>query len=671
MAKLSDLVVTIGATTRDFDKALNSSIRKLQRFGSTTKRIGKSLTTSVSAPIVGMGLAAVKAAADLEQMETAFVSLTGGAKEASQMMQQLNKFAASTPFQIEAIADSARQLLASGSSVEQVQGQLQFLGDIAATSGKPIEELAAIYAKVNAKGKVELESLNQLAERGIPIFTQLSEATGLPASELGAGAVSVEQFNSTLRAMAADGGFASGAMLRLSQTASGKFSTALDNLKQAGAAMAQSLLPIVNKMLDKFTAFAQKVAALSAEKKELILQIAAFAAALGPVLVMLPYLVQGFMALLSPAGLVIAAIAAIVGALFYFRNEVAQPIADVINFFITLYNEVDFLRGIVGFLKGAFISVFDVIKAYFTAIINVFKNIGKVILALVTGDFSAIPEIITDAVAEAKNLYFDTGKKVAENIVEGINSELQRAPIELVTADQVAGALTIPSFLGGGGAGAERPEAMQAMTARTLKADATGKTGSQYWGGLIGTETIAKKAEASSAAYEKALAKMEEANAAFESSIQGIAGKLQGTFEGLIQGLLDGTTSFGDYFKQLLKDLMIKVAALVATFAILSALFPGSDLVMGGFSKFMSGNLGLSGLIPMASGGIVSGPTPILAGEYSGAKSNPEVIAPLDKLQSLLGNTSNKVEVVGKISGRDILLASERSQSERTRSRGF
>lgn len=664
MAKLSDLVVTIGATTRDFDKALNSSIRKLQRFGMTTKRIGKSLTTSVSAPIVGMGLAAVKAAADLEQMETAFVSLTGGAKEASQMMQQLNKFAASTPFQIEAIADSARQLLASGSSVEQVQGQLQFLGDIAATSGKPIEELAAIYAKVNAKGKVELESLNQLAERGIPIFTQLSEATGLPASELGAGAVSVEQFNSTLRAMAADGGFASGAMLRLSQTASGKFSTALDNLKQAGAAMAQSLLPIVNKMLDKFTAFAQKVAALSAEKKELILQIAAFAAALGPVLVMLPYLVQGFMALLSPAGLVIAAIAAIVGALFYFRNEVAQPIADVINFFITLYNEVDFLRGIVGFLKGAFISVFTIVNAYTQGIINLFKNLGKVIIALVTGDFSAIPEIITGALDEAKNLFFDTGKQVAENIVGGINSELQRAPIELVTADQVAGALTIPSFLGGGGAGAERPEALQAMKPITLSQTAPVAA-------LQGTEEIAKRAEASSAAYEKALAKMEEANAAFESSIQGISGKLQGTFEGLIQGLLEGTTNFGDFFKQLLKDLMIKVAALVATFAILSVLFPGSNLVMGGFGKFLGGNLGLSGLIPMASGGIVSGPTPILAGEYSGAKSNPEVIAPLDKLQSLLGNTGNKVEVVGKISGRDILLASERSNSERTRSRGF
>ena len=43
-------------------------------------------------------------------------------------------------------------------------------------------------------------------------------------------------------------------------------------------------------------------------------------------------------------------------------------------------------------------------------------------------------------------------------------------------------------------------------------------------------------------------------------------------------------------------------------------------------------------MIPsFADGGIVSGPTMGLMGEYPGVKSNPEVIAPLDKLQSMIG----------------------------------
>ena len=74
------------------------------------------------------------------------------------MMENLNEFAAKTPFQIENIANAARQLMASGTEVSQVNEQLQFLGDIAATSGKNIEDIASIFAKVNAKGKVGLKT---------------------------------------------------------------------------------------------------------------------------------------------------------------------------------------------------------------------------------------------------------------------------------------------------------------------------------------------------------------------------------------------------------------------------------------------------------------------------------------------------------------------------------
>ena len=272
MAKLNDLIVTIGAQTRQFDKALGASMRKMQTFGKNTKALGKSMTRSLTMPIAGLGVAAIKSAADLETMEVSFISLTGGAKQAADMMANLNEFTAKTPFHIEAVAESARQLIASGSGIEDVNQQLQFLGDIAATSGQPIDEIAAIFSKVNAKGKVELESLNQLAERGIPIFTALAEATGLPADKLGAGRVSVDQFNEVLQSFSQEGGFAAGAMERLSETASGKFSTALDNLKLAGAGLAEDLLPVVKDLIDDFTAFTQRIQKLSPESKKLALQ---------------------------------------------------------------------------------------------------------------------------------------------------------------------------------------------------------------------------------------------------------------------------------------------------------------------------------------------------------------------------------------------------------------
>ncbi len=282
MAKLGDLIVRVGADTREFNRELGKIQRKIRETSDNIMDMGKAMSMGVTLPIAGLGAAAVKAAADLETMETQFISLTGGAEQAAAMVDQLNQFAAATPFQIEEIAGAARQLLAAGTDISQVNEQLQFLGDIAATSGSSIEDITAIFAKVQAKGKVELENLNQLAERGIPIFKALSDATGLPASELGAGAVSVQQFNDVLKGFAQEGGFAAGAMERLSQTAAGKFSTAMDNLKQAGAEIGRVLLPYVTAAIDKVTELAGKFMNLDEGTQKTIVAIAGIAAAIGP-----------------------------------------------------------------------------------------------------------------------------------------------------------------------------------------------------------------------------------------------------------------------------------------------------------------------------------------------------------------------------------------------------
>lgn len=71
-----------------------------------------------------------------------------------------------------------------------------------------------------------------------------------------------------------------------------------------------------------------------------------------------------------------------------------------------------------------------------------------------------------------------------------------------------------------------------------------------------------------------------------------------------------------------------------------------------------------------AAGGIVSGPTMGLMGEYPGAKSNPEVIAPLNKLQGMLdqgnGGTAN---VSGEfvLRGQDLVVALQRAEKQRNR----
>jgi|DEB0MinimDraft_10_1074344.scaffolds.fasta_scaffold02861_4 tape measure domain-containing protein len=335
MASLGDLVVKIGADTRDLNKQLGKVQREVRGMTSNITQLGQNLTRSITLPLAALGAAAVKSAADLETLETSFISLTGGAKQARDMVADLNKFTAETPFQLEAVGKAARQLIAAGTDISQVNTQLQFLGDIAATSGSSIDEIAAIFAKVQAKGKVELENLNQLAERNIPIFTALAEATGLPASKLGAGAVSIKQFNATLKSFAEAGGFAEGAMKRLSQTAAGKLSTAIDNLKLAGASLANDILPKITAALDKVTGAAQGFTRLDPDIKGLIVNFGLLSAAIGPVIAVLPQLTTQLKAIMSiigggGVGIAVAAVAGLITTFATLRKE-TTTIQDRLN----------------------------------------------------------------------------------------------------------------------------------------------------------------------------------------------------------------------------------------------------------------------------------------------------------------------------------------------------
>ena len=91
-------------------------------------------------------------------------------------------------------------------------------------------------------------------------------------------------------------------------------------------------------------------------------------------------------------------------------------------------------------------------------------------------------------------------------------------------------------------------------------------------------------------------------------------------------------------------------------------------LITAGMALIRSTFQGITGF---ADGGIISGPTLGLMGEYSGARTNPEVVAPLDKLRSMIGGAGGNVIVTGRLDGRDILLSSERSTIDRYRTRGY
>lgn len=658
MATLGDLVVRIGADTRDLNKELGRVQKTMRGMTSNFTALGQNMTRSITLPIVGIGGAALKSAADLETLETSFISLTGGAEQAANMMQNLNEFTARTPFQIDAVAKSARQLIASGTGVGEVNEQLQFLGDIAATSGSSIDEIAAIFSKVQAKGKVELESLNQLAERGIPIFTALSEATGLPAAELGAGAVSVEKFNEVLKSFTQEGGFASGAMLRLSNTVAGKFSTALDNAKLAAASLGKQLLPLASKALTAFTNLAQKFTQLDDSTKRIAIGVSALAGSFGPMLVIIPKVIAGLTALTSPIALTIGAVGALVVAFVYFWDDIRPLITKAINLLILMYNKIVPLRIAVEFLKVAFVNAGKAIYTAFNAVLDTFSTLLNTLDDLLSGDFSAAWDTLTEGLENVAMDVFNVAADIGTQMVDAVNNAIYAEEVDLLGDDALPTKAEIEKrfhglFAGTGSAIASGIESGTETAVSATRGLLTQMENKLVTGTVEMAEKIVKPIETVTDQVSDSFNRMAQA---FADSV----GEQIASAKSLKQAIFEIAKSM---IIARLAETKANVLSGASSFAASSG--PAAPFVFGATLAGMMALVNSIKIPELATGGLAFGPSMAVIGDNKNARIDPEVIAPLSKLKDMMGG--NAVEVYGRISGNDIFISNQRTATSRER----
>ena len=722
MAKLGDLVVRIGADTRDLNKSLGRVQRNMRSMTGNFTRLGESMTRSLTLPIVAIGAAAVKSAADLETLETSFVSLTGGVDQAASMMKQLNEFTAQTPFQIDAVANSARQLIASGTRVSEVNEQLQFLGDIAATSGNSIEEIAAIFAKVNAKGKVELENLNQLAERGVPIFTALADATGLPADKLGAGAVSVQQFNDVLKGFAEQGGFAQGAMERLSQTAAGKLSTAIDNLKIAGAGLVETIMPRLQRALEIVTDFSQRLTKLDPNIRALIVNLGLLTATFGPILTFLPQIVTQFKAITAligggGIGLAIAALTALITTFATLRKEV-----------VTISDRLGDAQRKANDNAAEAISNARVLVAEFgrentsmerkTELLNQLQVIspkyyGHLKTATTTVDLltEATNRYTASIKAQARQLAIqeaqeDQLKAIASRQREVLEFERKRNKLIAEYDENLDGIIDFQEQINMGGFAAEDLRLLNAqirageqdverMTNElidfenqfgnvglsvndllrdldsygTVMSDATETTddynkSSQNTVTTLGQlfsklENVTVGAHRAKMSMGEFFSMLENVEVASDRIAETTTSMAQ-TIAGAFEAAARSARNFADFLRQVTVDIVASYLRQAAAKALATGNLAGA--IGLGIASGLTQRIGVPAL---AQGGVAYGPTMAMIGDNRNAAIDPEVVAPLSKLRDMMGG--NQVEVFGRIQGNDIYLSNARTGTSRNR----
>ena len=169
---------------------------------------------------------------EFQQLEVAFTTMLGSASEANALMDQLVKTAASTPFDLQGVANGAKQLLAYGIEADKVNETIVRLGDIAAGLSIPLNDLVYLYGTTMVQGRMFTQDLRQFQGRGVPIAEELAKQFGVAKEKVGelvtAGKVGSEEFMKAIVSMTSEGGKFAGLMEKQSHTISGQISNIED-----------------------------------------------------------------------------------------------------------------------------------------------------------------------------------------------------------------------------------------------------------------------------------------------------------------------------------------------------------------------------------------------------------------------------------------------------------
>ena len=412
----------ISQVTRLQDR-LNDADRSANRLSST---IGGKLRTAIMSlpgaefftnPIVALtaGIGVVsKLGMDADRTAVSFEVMLGSQQKAADMLNQMNRYAADSPYSRLGVQEAAQTMLGFGVEQQKVIPSLKMLGDIAMGNSERFKGLALVFSQVAAAGKLQGQDLLQLITNGYNPLNDISRLTGKSMSELkddmSKGNISFDLMGQAMQAATSQGGKFYGMVDRIAQTPFGRFGQLVDQFKDTMLSLYKVIepllipsfdllssimthsLPVIEGMqkgvrwlIDNFKTlapyiytataawagyntymfvstkilkgwtvaqWAQVTAMIAAEKVQWLLNVAMSA---------------------NPIGLVIAAVAALTAGVIYCWNKFAGFRAVVLTVWDT----------ITGFGK----AIKDAVVDRFWEIVDGIGAVGKAMVSLIKGDF--------------------------------------------------------------------------------------------------------------------------------------------------------------------------------------------------------------------------------------------------------------------------------------------
>jgi hypothetical protein len=667
------LEIILSGDTRQLDAALSKTQKKLKDFGDSTKAIGKSMSIYVTAPITVAGGAAIKFASDfqesLNKVDVAFKNSSAEVRDFAKTTLESFGIAEGTALDMAALfGDMSTSMGLSTDEAAKLSTSLVGLaGDLSSFKNMNIEE---VTTALNGVFTGETESLKRLGivmtevnlkqfamEQGITknikLFTQAEKV------QLRYNYVMAQTTN-------AQGDFA-----RTSDGAANQMRIFQETLKELGAEFGQIMLPTFEKIIKKVNELLKEFRALTPQTKKVILVVAGVVAAIGPLLfaigtltsTVIPALITGFGVVTKAAGLFRIAITAATGPI----GLIVTAITGLLAIFTSLADKIAPSVSTIDQLKHAFLGLADgtssarLAMAEFNA--QKLKN-AKEGAALSPGVGATGPNLpgqgpTADPTTFGLGLLAPNADETKPFVAE---PRVKIESVEIINGEEAA---------------AQRDSLFKGLFENFES------TKGLKFGGEIDIEPLKKSTtEALNNLKSELAPKISETI----SYMFDLGPSISNAISGMAEAIGSGTMSLGAILGGLLGmlgDVIVQIGktaiqAGVGMMAIkqafanpFTAIAAGVALVaFGALIKSQASSIGQQ-QTAFANGGIVSGPVNALVGEYPGAKSNPEVIAPLNKLKNIIGEQGGggNMNVSGEfvVRGQDLVVALQRADKTRSR----
>lgn len=228
------------------DKNFRRTVSGLGRVASTgVKVVGAAIAATATAAATALAVTISKGATralDIEDAKATLKSLGYEAEQVAKITENVLASVKGTPYALsDAMSAGASALAAGVKEGKELTSYLKTIGDAATVAKVPFNDMALIFNKVQATGKVSGEIIQQLGERGLPILPMLAESYGVTADELqkmvSRGEVDADRFVKVMREKFG------GAALEAGETTRGAIGNLNAALGRLGASLVDKLLP--------------------------------------------------------------------------------------------------------------------------------------------------------------------------------------------------------------------------------------------------------------------------------------------------------------------------------------------------------------------------------------------------------------------------------------------